>query len=190
MDTLTIGWQRWRDGHPTDSRMGLACRALHSAAAPRARRRRFESKWEVDSDGSARDPWQFTNYVVFISPESSDIFTFTTASRGGINAVADLCKAHDRVIRRQSGCYPLVSLESDSYQHKIKSRGRIKIPRFQLVRYVDARPLRHRACSRAWRARRVAGTADRPSDRHARRAARTGEARLGQSLEIDDDVPF
>ena len=139
MDTLTSGWLRWRDGHPTESRMGLVVERF----LPPQRRELGDdnsSCWEVDSDGSARDPWQFTNCVVVMSPESSDLYTFTTASRGGINAVADLCKAHDRAIRRQPGCYPLVSLASDSYQHKIKTRGRIKIPVFRLVRYVDARP--------------------------------------------------
>jgi hypothetical protein len=138
MNTVAIGWVRWWEGRPTESRMGLVVEGF----IPPQRRELGDDDstcWEVDSDGSVRDPWRFTNTVVFMPPKLGDVFTFTTASRGGINAVADLCKAHDRAIRRQPGCYPLVSLESDSYQHKIKTRGRIKIPLLRIVRYVDAK---------------------------------------------------
>jgi hypothetical protein len=98
------------------------------------------SCWEVDTNGNAKDPWQETNSVVFIPPKLGDVFTFTTNSTGGVLAVVDLCNAHDRVILHRPHGYPVVSVESDSYAHKIKSRGRIKIPRFRIVQYVDARP--------------------------------------------------
>ena len=188
MDTLMTGWQRWRDGHPTESRMGLVVERF----IPPQRRELGDddsSCWEVDSDGSARDPWQFANCVVAMPPESSDLYTFTTASQGGINAVADLCKAHDRAIRRQPGCYPLVCLESDSYQHRVKARGRIKIPVFRLVRYVDARPFNSAlAVARG----EPAGLLAPPTALStAARIASLGLAKPGLAkAEIDDDLPF
>jgi hypothetical protein len=188
MDTVAIGWERWWEGRVTASHMGL----LVEGFIPPERRELGDhdsSCWEVDSDGSARDPWQFTNSVVFLPPELGDVFTFTTTSTGGINAVADLCKAHDRGIRRQPRCYPVVSLESDSYQHKIKARGRIKIPRFRPVRYVDARPFDSAlAVARGEPDGLLAQPTALPT------AAPIAKLELVKSgltkAEIDDDVPF
>src|SRR5262249_17578819 len=87
-----------------------------------------QSKWEVDNHGEPRDPWQFTNYLPVLN-ESGELFTFTTASRGGISAIAELCRRYSQHRRRHPDVLPLIALDVDSYQHKLKEYGRIKIPR-------------------------------------------------------------
>jgi hypothetical protein len=186
MDTVTIGFQHWSGGRPTESRLG---RLVDGFRPPQRRELGDDdsSLWEVDSDGSARDPWQFTNFLVFMPPELGDVVTFTTTSQGGIRAVVELCKAHDRANRRQLGCYPLVSLQSDSYQRKIKSRGRIKFPVFRVVRYVDARAFDSAlAVARGDALLEPPTASPRAAPIAELELAKPGSAKAG----IEDDIPF
>ena len=68
-----------------------------------------------------------------------DLYTFTTTTVGGKNAIVDLCEAHAQDHRR-TGEYPIVRLATDSYPHKIKARGRVKVPVFKIVDCVEAEP--------------------------------------------------
>src|SRR5262245_26290796 len=62
--------------------------------------------------------------------ESGELFTFTTASRGGISAIGELCRRYSQHRKRHPDVLPMVTLDVDSYQHKLKEYGRIKVPRF------------------------------------------------------------
>ena len=64
------------------------------------------------------------------------MFTFTTSSRGGIGAIADLARRYARHRKRHPDVFPLVALNVDSYQHKIRELGRIKFPVFEPAGYV------------------------------------------------------
>jgi hypothetical protein len=125
---LLVGWVRWADSKPTDH---IMLRVADGKAVPK----RVElgdtdqDKWEVDSRGERRDPWQFTNYLPLMS-ENGELFTFTTSSRGGIGAIGDLCRRYSQHSKRHPDVLPMIALDVDSYQHKVKEYGRIKFPRF------------------------------------------------------------
>jgi hypothetical protein len=137
MKTLRVGWQCWKDGHPIDNRMGVLAEGFRLPNRSDLGDA-DESKWERDSNGIPRDPWQPANMLVLITPKSDDVFTFTTNSLGGVRAVADLCDVYDQAVGQNPGCYPLVSLESGSYQHSNRALGRIKFPLFKVVELVVA----------------------------------------------------
>ena len=68
-----------------------------------------------------------------------DVYTFSTSTVGGQGAVAALCEAHARATE-DAGQYPVVTLAVDSYEHRIKSYGRVKVPLFKLAGAVEAAP--------------------------------------------------
>lgn len=69
MTTLTIGWQRWANGKPMDTRFGLVANGYQP---PNRRELGDEDSavWEVDANGDARDPWAFVNRFVLIRPDA------------------------------------------------------------------------------------------------------------------------
>lgn len=137
MNSLMVGWVKWRGGKATgDSRMGYVADGF---LPPRRSDLDDDQsdRWETDRDGDLVDPWQFTNQIVFIDPATKGIFTFSTSSRGGFNAIADLCKLHAMAPARS---YAIVSLDVGSYQHADKTIGRVRFPVFAPVGRVDATP--------------------------------------------------
>jgi hypothetical protein len=136
MDQLMIGWIKWVDNKPEQQLMG----PLAEGFVP-ARRGDLgdhdESQWEVDTSGKARDPWQFSNYVIMKEPGKpavdDDLYTFTTSSRGGLQAMGDLCKNYGKEMRTRPDEWPVIELGVDSYQHSNKEFGRIKIPTLKIV---------------------------------------------------------
>jgi hypothetical protein len=127
MDSLMVGWIKWRGGKPVDGRMGFV---IDGFVPPRRRDLDdFESDlWEAGKDGDLRDPWQLTNTLVLIDPAAKAIYTFSTASRGGFDAIAKLCKTHAKA---PAGTYPVIRLEVGSYQHQDRSIGKVKFPIFE-----------------------------------------------------------
>lgn len=135
MEELMVGWIRWEDGKPTDQIMG---RVSEGYQPPKRNTLGDDDKtrWEVDEQGRERDPWQFSNYLLLKTPgESGDdhLFTFTTSSRGGLNAIGELCKTYGKEMRQRPDDLPVVALEVGSYQHSNKAYGRIKFPIFKVV---------------------------------------------------------
>lgn len=125
---LLVGWVRWSENKPTDH---IMLRVADGKALPKRSELGDidEEKWEVDSRGERRDPWQFTNYLPLMS-EGGELFTFTTASRGGIGAIGELCRRYAQHRKRHPDVLPMIALDVDSYQHKVKEYGRIKFPKF------------------------------------------------------------
>jgi hypothetical protein len=125
---LLVGWVRWANNKPVDH-------AMFRVADNRPVTKRAElgdldkSQWEPDNHGEPRDPWQFTNYLPLLS-ETGELFTFTTASRGGTSAIGELCRRYSQHRHRHPDVLPIIALDVDSYQHKVKEFGRIKFPRF------------------------------------------------------------
>ena len=132
MGTTTTGHLKWVDGKVVDHKMGLVADGF--IPVPRRDLDDYDSKsWKVDNDGNLVDPWQLTTLLVLISQaEPHEVFTFSTPTEGGQSAVAELCDAHSRTTEG-AGLYPVVMLGSGFYDHKIKSRGRIKYPVFEIV---------------------------------------------------------
>jgi len=125
---LLVGWVRWSASKPTDH---LMLRVADNKPLPKRADLGDldQTAWELDGAGTPRDPWQFTNYLPLLN-ETGELFTFVTSSRGGIGAIGELCHRYSRHHRRHPDVLPIVALEVDSYQHKVKDYGRIKFPKF------------------------------------------------------------
>jgi bifunctional DNA primase/polymerase-like protein len=82
---LLVGWVLWADNKPTQQ---IMFRVADGKPVPKRSElgHTDQERWEVDSHGEKRDPWQFTNYLPLLA-ESGELFTFTTSSRGGIGAI-------------------------------------------------------------------------------------------------------
>lgn len=131
MDELLIGWTRWAEGRPSDQIMG---KVSEGYAPPRRTELGDDDKgeWEVDNQGQPRDPWQFGN-VLLMQDTAGQLFTFTTSSRGGLNAIGSLCKDYGKAMRQRPDEYPVIEIGTDSYMHPNKALGRIKTPTLKIV---------------------------------------------------------
>ena len=92
----------------------------------------------VGTDGTPRDPWQFTNTLIMkeVGADGRDeeaLFTFTTSSRGGLNCVGELCRVFGRQMRMRPDEFPIVELGVDSYKHSNPEFGKIKVPLMEVV---------------------------------------------------------
>ena len=128
METLAVGWIKWEDNKPVEQLMGLVCEGFQ----PPKRNTldaTDETLWETDDQtGQPRDPWQFTNQLVMKEPGGDQLYTFSTSSRGGINAMGELCKVYGKHFRSAPDAMPVVSLDVGSYMHSNKAFGKIKFP--------------------------------------------------------------
>jgi hypothetical protein len=139
MDTLTTGYIKWFGGKPVDSRMGLVADEFRPPYRDELDDLDREN-WVVDTRGDRKDPWQRTRLLVLASPAAPyDLFTFSTSTEGGGYAIGDLCAAHG-ASTEGAGQYPVVTLATDSYQHRDRAFGRIKVPIFKIVDCVEAAP--------------------------------------------------
>ena len=130
MDELLTGWIRWEDNKPTDQLMGRVVDRFQVA-----RRNDLgdtdEAQWERDDDNKPRDPWQRANYLVMKAEDSDQLYTFTTGSKSGLNAIGELCKLFGRQMRQRPDEFPIVALTPDFYIHpKYK---KIFVPKFDIV---------------------------------------------------------
>jgi hypothetical protein len=125
---LLAGWVRWADNKPIEH---IMVRVADGKAVPKRADLGYldKSAWELDNYGEPRDPLQFTNYLPLMS-ESGELFTFAISSRGGINAIGELCRRYSQHRKRHPDVLPMIALNVDSYQHKVKEYGRIKYPKF------------------------------------------------------------
>lgn len=137
MDQLLRGWIKWADNKPTEQIMGLVVEGF------RVPKRDTlgdldESQWEVDDNGQARDPWQETYYLLLRQLDKDGkplgeegLFTFTTSSTGGKDAIIDLCAKYGKWMRMRAGDYPIITLDMEKYNHPNKQYGVIKKPKFK-----------------------------------------------------------
>jgi hypothetical protein len=139
MDTLTVGFIKWRDGATVDDRLGLVADGFY----PPHRNTLDDldsTNWEIDDNGVRIDPWQRTTLLVFADAnEPRNLYTFSTTSEGGRGAIGALCAAHSQATEGV-GQYPVVTLATDSYLHKDKRVGRVKFPVFKPIGAVEAAP--------------------------------------------------
>lgn len=137
MAQLLTGWIRWENNKPTDQLMGAVMEGFQPA-----KRNSLgddnKDNWEVDaSSQKPKDPWQFSNYLVLREkdrPGDAGLMTFATSSRGGINAMGELCKAYGKVQATKPHDWPVVALKVDSYKHD--DYGKIYVPVFDIVGWV------------------------------------------------------
>lgn len=134
MDQLMVGWIKWVDNRPAEQIMGPV------AEGYQAQRRNElgdldQGEWEIDEQGRARDPWQFSNYIVMKEPgqdaSEENLYTFATSSKGGLGAIGSLCRDFGKEMRIRPDEYPIVALGGDSYNHR--EFGRTKVPTLTIV---------------------------------------------------------
>jgi hypothetical protein len=68
-------------------------------------------------NGRPIDPWQNTNYVTMLD-EGGQIYTFVTASKGGLSALGELVDQYAKRRRMKPDEIPVIELHARSYQHK------------------------------------------------------------------------
>lgn len=137
MPSIMIGWMKWSDEGAPDARMGL----LEDNYAPPGRSElgdNDQSLWPRDDRGSIRDPWQRANTMIMVAEKDFDQqYTFSTTSKGGRDAVGDLCKDYGRHRRLRPNELPVVRLDSGSYRHPNRSFGEIRTPVFQITSWIN-----------------------------------------------------
>jgi hypothetical protein len=135
---LLIGWIRWEDNRPAEQIMGLVAEGYRPPK--RAELGHLDKAvWATNNDGVAQDPWQLTNYVIFSDPETGVLYTFSTSSRGGTNAIGELVKTYSDHCRQVPGEYPVVELSMGSYRHSNRAYGEIRYPVFKVTGWVPRR---------------------------------------------------
>lgn len=136
MDKMACGWIRWENSRPTDQ---IMVEVSTGAKPPRRGELGDTDKelWELDDKGQPKDPWQFTIYLPLISKKSGEVYTFSTSSKGGINAVGSVAGDYGTYVVRHPNEYPVLKLNVNRYQHQNKQYGVIKVPEFGRVGYVN-----------------------------------------------------
>jgi hypothetical protein len=133
VDELMAGWIKWSEGRPAEQIMVR----IAEGKAPLKREElgdHDETAWEQDAQGERKDPWQFTNYVPMID-DRGELYTFTTSSRGGLGAIAQVARRYAQHRRRHRDVFPKITLRIGSYQHQNREYGRIKFPDFEPLGY-------------------------------------------------------
>jgi hypothetical protein len=137
MDQTLRGWVRWEENKPAEHVMGLIAEGYKP---PKRELLEWhdESEWETDDKGQPRDPWQETYYMLSREigkdgkPLLNDegLFTFTTSSVGGKDAIIALCGVYGKWMRMHPNEYPIITLSMEKYNHPNKAYGVIKKPKF------------------------------------------------------------
>jgi hypothetical protein len=138
MSSLCVGFQKWEDNRPVDQVMG----PIGEGFVPPKREQlddNDKSRWDTFDDGRPKDPWQFTNTIVLVELETSNLFTFSTASRGGLDAIGQLSLKYGERLRQHPNEMPVVELDRSKYQHPDRKVGEVRIP---ILRIVDWTPLK------------------------------------------------
>jgi hypothetical protein len=131
MNSLRVGWIKWQDNKPAENKMGLVMEGYKPV-----RRDELgdtdEDLWDTFDDGRAKDPWQFTNQIVLMD-EDGQLYTFATASRGGLGAIGEISKAYGKRMRMNPNEHPVISLGMREYKHSNPAYGLIRTPQFDVV---------------------------------------------------------
>jgi hypothetical protein len=90
-----------------------------------------EAQWEDGLSGAPEDPWKCQFNLVLQSVTTSELYTFTTMSKVGRRAVANLLRHYDRLQQTNPGDVPVVSMKPGGYTHK--KIGWVATPMFVIV---------------------------------------------------------
>ena len=136
-DQISLGWQRWEDGKPVERRIGLVADKF----VPPQRNElgdTDERQWELQDDGTRRDPWQFQMTLPITRLDAGgETYNFTTGSKGGLACVNRLTRAYGRRLRDEKvPGVPIVELRPDHYRHR--TYGKIFYPVMHIVGWTDA----------------------------------------------------
>ena len=141
-DEIEFGWVRWEDGKPTEKRMGKVADKF----VPAQRKDlgdNDQQQWEVQEDGTRRDPWQFNASVpVGRLDAGGETYLFSSGSKGGIRCINGLSRAFGKRVQDEKvPGLPIVELQGDRYKHRVYSW--IYYPVWHIVGWTgaDGKPL-------------------------------------------------
>jgi DNA (cytosine-5)-methyltransferase 1 len=137
VDQSMLGWCKWEDRKPVDYHVGFV-RDRYKPPKRSELGANDSSRWEKRDI----DPWQFTFFLPLADPDGS-LYIFSTTSRGGRDALADLQEAYADHEERDAGKAPRVALSVGRYRHP--SFGEVETPVFKIINWVDPpaiRPIR------------------------------------------------
>jgi hypothetical protein len=120
------------EGNPPDYRMGL----LYDGFVPPSDADlpdRDQSQWELGLDHKPADPWAHFMYLVLQRGDTGELFTYTTSSKTGRRAVANLLRHYDRLGKTRPDMYPIVRLKVGGFNHRDERVGWVQVPVFAVV---------------------------------------------------------
>jgi len=130
-DLIELGYVRWADGKPTDRKVGLVADGFippQKGDLPD----RDETTWEIQDDGTRRDPWSFQMAVPLTRLDAGgETYQFTVGSKGGLRCLSALTRTYGKRIADKKPGLPIVELQSDSYKHR--TYGKIFFPVMHVV---------------------------------------------------------
>jgi hypothetical protein len=136
-DQISLGWQRWEDGKPVERRIGLVADKFMPPKRDELGDT-DERQWELQDDGTRRNPWQFQMMVPITRLDGGgETYNFTTGSKGGLACVSRLTRAYGRRVRDEKvPGLPVVELRADHYRHR--TYGKIFYPVMHIVGWTGA----------------------------------------------------
>jgi hypothetical protein len=130
-DLSRKGYQRFNGaGEPPDARIAL----VFGGVPPKRGELGDEdpAQWPVSKlTGQPEDPWRPVMMVPLENPATGELLVFSTMSRTGLRAVANLLTQSARMMARDPNHLPVVKLRCGGYSDK--RFGWIKIPAFEFV---------------------------------------------------------
>jgi len=136
-DEIRLGWQEWMDGRPFDRCAGRVADGF--VPPPRSELGNLdERQWELQDDGSRRDPLQFFMEVPITRLDAGgETYNFKTGTKGGLTCVSKLIRAYGRRVQdKKVPGLPIVELRADHYRHR--TYGKIFFPVMHIVGWTDA----------------------------------------------------
>jgi hypothetical protein len=130
-DEIDLGWVRWADGRPEERRVG---RVADTFVPPRREDLGDNDVqlWDLQYDGTRRDPWQFQMSVPVTRLDTQETYRFTVQSKGGLACLGKLTRAYGRRVQdERAPGLPVVELKADSYKHR--KYGKIFFPAMIVV---------------------------------------------------------
>jgi hypothetical protein len=109
------GYVKWQNQKPVQHHVGL----VEEGYKPPTREElgdTDESKWG-ELNGRKIDPWQMTIYLPMLD-EFGQLYTYSTSSKGGFGAIADVVKKYNARKIMRPGEIPIVQLQGRSYDHE------------------------------------------------------------------------
>lgn len=129
IDQAIRGWVKFDDGKVVERIIGKIADGFKPPRRENLPDNDPANWHEKDADGEPRDPWVAQWFLPLIGVATGDVVTFVTGSKGGISAVADLCRVYGN--KQRDGLRPIVALRTRSYKHK--QYGRIETPDLPIV---------------------------------------------------------
>jgi hypothetical protein len=176
-----MAWVRWHNNQPVQNlvrKPGEKMKERSELQPPKPNENdgafQFGHEYELAQDGRVKDPWQNTRFLWLTDPRTAALYTFSTSSWAGRDAVAGLGDQIVRMRMARPGVSPVLEFESGPLQTKF---GRKFKPVLKIVGWVgdSQSPLR---------------VGETPLRGNATQQQQIGHAPAIISDMNDDEIPF